>query len=346
MLRDSSPAAAVLLVPAFLGLLAFPLFGADFYVQLFAKIMILAILAMSLNLLVGFAGLVSLGHAAFFGLGAYALVFTSTGAEAANLWTTLPLAVGASAAAALVIGALVLRTSGVYFIMATLAFAQMLYYLFHDGKFAGGSDGVYVYVKPAAELFGVGRIDLESRTAFYYVTLTVLALVYILLRITMQSLFGRVLAGIRVNEHRMRALGYPTFRYKLVAFTASGGLAGLAGYLAGAQFGFVTPEQLGWHLSGEALVMIILGGMGTLFGPVLGAFGFVFLQELTMEITDHWPLLMGGFIILMVLAFPNGLSDALLDLVEHWRMFRRPSPPSQGAQPAPQPAGGAGGGAS
>jgi branched-chain amino acid transport system permease protein len=302
---------------ALLALAAFPLVGSDFYVQLLSKVMILAILAMSLNLLVGFTGLVSLGHAAFYGLGAYALVFASPEYEAAWLWTSLPLAMIGSGLAALAIGALSVRTSGIYFIMVTLAFAQMLYFLFHDGKFAGGSDGVYVYVKPDASILGVAPFDLESKAQFYYVALGAMALVYLLLRVVLQSLFGRVLDGIRANEHRMRGLGFPTYRYKLAAFGLAGALAGLSGYLSAAQFGFVNPEMMGWHTSGDVLMMVILGGMGTLFGPILGAFVLVLAQELFSDLTRHWLLLMGGFVILVVLVLPNGIGGALVSALGH-----------------------------
>ena len=273
--------------------------------------MILGIFALSLNLLVGFTGLVSLGHAAFFGVAAYALVAFAPQYEAANLWWTLPAAVGVAAATALVIGFLVLRTSGIYFIMATLAFAQMLYRLFAEGGVIGGSDGVYIYAKPEAPIFGVKLFDLDRNLDFYYVALAALALVYLLLHVMLRSLFGRVLVGIRENEHRMRSLGFPTFRYKLAAFVIAGALAGLSGYLAAAQFGFVNPELLNWHRSGEVLMMVILGGMGTLFGPVLGAFGLVLAQELFSDLTRHWLLPMGLFIIFVVLALPDGLSGLL-----------------------------------
>jgi branched-chain amino acid transport system permease protein len=335
MLRDKTPGVAPALLLALAALAAFPLLGSDFYVQLVSKIMILAILAMSLNLLVGFTGLVSLGHAAFYGLGAYALVFAAPEYQAAWLWSSLPLAMLGAGLAALLIGALVVRTTGVYFIMVTLAFAQMLYYLFHDAKFAGGSDGVYIYVKPDATVLGLVPFDLENKVHFYFVALAAMALVYLLLRVVLQSPFGRVLDGVRANEHRMRALGFPTYRYKLVAFALAGALAGLAGYLSAAQFGFVNPEQLGWHLSGEVLMMAILGGMGSLFGPIIGAFALVLAQELFSELTRHWLLLMGGFVILVVLALPNGIGGALLAAADRLAPARPSAarPPRAGGPP-------------
>jgi branched-chain amino acid transport system permease protein len=285
-----------------------PLAAGTFYLQLLTKIMILAIFAMSLDLLVGFAGLVSLGHAAYFGVSAYALVALSPQYEAANLWLTLPAAIGISALAALVIGVLVLRTSGIYFIMATLAFAQMLYAFFAESGVIGGSDGVYIYQKPEGHIFGWKLFDLEKTLDFYYVALAAMALVYLALRVVLRSLFGQVLVGIRDNEHRMRSLGYPTFRYKLVAFVIAGGVAGFSGYLAAAQFGFVNPELLNWHRSGEVLMMVILGGMGRLYGAALGAFALVLLEDLFASLTTHWLLPMGCFVIVAVLALPEGIA--------------------------------------
>ena len=214
---------------------------------------------------------------------------------------------GASALLALAIGSLVLRTSGVYFIMVTLAFAQMLYFVFHDTKIAGGSDGIYIYVRPVAELFGWAPFSLEKIGDFYYLTLVCAAGVFAGLTVMLRSPFGRVIVGIRVNEHRMRSLGYATFRYKLVCFVIAGALAGLAGYLAAAQHGNVNPDMMGWHLSGGGLMMVILGGMGTLTGPIVGAFAMLMLEIAFQGMTKHWQLLMGGFIVLVALFLPRGL---------------------------------------
>jgi branched-chain amino acid transport system permease protein len=285
-----------------------PMVVGTFYLQLLTKIMILAIFAMSLDLLVGFTGLVSFGHAAYFGLAAYVLVALSPPYQPANLWLTLAAAIAASSFAALLIGALVLRTSGVYFIMATLAFAQMLYSFFAESGAVGGSDGVYIYFKPEAPVFGMKLFDLEQTADFFYVALAAMSVVYVLLRVILDSLFGRVLIGIRDNEQRMRSLGYQTFRYKLTAFVISGGLAGLAGYFAAAQFGFVNPEILNWHRSGEVLIFVVLGGMGTLIGPAAGAFVMVLLEDFIAGLTTHWLLPMGIFVIVAVLALPHGIA--------------------------------------
>ncbi len=299
---------------AAVALAAFPLAGSDFYLQFVTKIMIMGIFAMSLELLVGTTGLVSLGHAAFFGVAGYTLALLTPQYEAANLWLMLAAALAAAALCALVIGALVLRTSGVYFIMATLAFAQMLFYLLHDAKFAGGSDGLYIYLRPEARLFGWRPFDLDDKLHLYYFVLVLLVLVYAFLRTVLASRFGHALAGIRINEARMRSLGFATYRYKLAAFVLAGTLAGLAGYLAALQFGFVNPELLSWHYSGNVLMMVILGGMGSLSGAVAGAFAMTFLQELFSGFTKHWQLLMGAFVVVVALTLPRGLAGLAADL--------------------------------
>jgi branched-chain amino acid transport system permease protein len=311
-MHDSQPRSlAIVMTIGLAGLAIFPIFGADekFYMQFLAKIMALAIFAMSLDLLIGYGGLVSLGHAMYFGLAGYTLMLFSPENEAASLWISLAGALGACAVAALVVGFLVLRTSGIYFIMVTLAFAQMAYFVVHDSKHLGGSDGKYIYVKPVMSLFGWQPISLDKLAVFYYVILAALVGVYFLLRRLLASPFGHVLVGIKANEHRMRSLGYATFRYKLVAFVIAGMLAGLSGYLAAALDGLVNPELLSWHQSGQALMMVILGGMGTPAGPILGAGALKLLELQLTSWTKHWQLLLGLFIVLVVLVFPNGLAS-------------------------------------
>jgi branched-chain amino acid transport system permease protein len=305
--RDMKRGVLLWLLVAAVLLLLFPLVAEKFYLQLVTKILILSIFTLSLDLLVGYTGLVSLGHAAYFGIAAYTLALISPAADPANLWLTLPLALAASAALALAVGALVVRTSGVYFIMVTLAFAQMAYYFFHDTRVAGGSDGIYVNTRPDAMVPG---LDLANDLHFYYFVLAILAIVLVLLAVILRSPFGRALQGIRANEHRMRALGFATLRYKLAAFVLAGTIAGLAGYLAAAKEGYVNPEMMAWHQSGAVLMMLILGGMGTLVGAVLGAFSYVLLQEWFSALTKHWQLLMGGFIVVAVLLLPHGLVGA------------------------------------
>ena len=296
---------------ALVGLACVPLAGADFYTELIAKTLVMAIFAMSLDLLVGFTGLVSFGHAAYFGIAAYAVALLSPKYEAASLWLVLPASVGLAALAALVVGLFVLRTKGIYFIMVTLAFAQMFFYIFHDTPLGGGSDGLYLNVKPTAEIAGFLPFDLDQPTHLYYFILAMLVLVYAFLARVLQSPFGRVLVGIKSNEHRMQSLGYVTFRYKLAAFALAGGLGGVAGFLYAVVFGFVTPELLSWHQSGNVLLMVILGGMGNLVGAVAGAFAFVAMQEVFSMWTKHWQLVMGCVIVAAVLFMPCRVSSSV-----------------------------------
>ncbi|HYW57843.1 MAG TPA: branched-chain amino acid ABC transporter permease [Polaromonas sp.] len=308
----------VALALGLIALLAFPFVGTDFYAQMVTRMMIMAIFAMSLDLLQGVTGLVSLGHAAYFGLAGYALAFLTPQGEAVSLWWTLPLAVLGSGLAALVIGFFVVRTHGIYFIMVTMAFAQMVFYLFFDNKLLGGSDGLYVNFKPEIALFGWTPFSwwtLDNKLTLYYVTLLALIGVYAFLRRLLWSPFGRALAGIRVNEHRMRAMGFSTFGYKLSAFTLAGALAGLAGYLWGVQTGYVNPELMGFHMSAHVIMMVILGGMGNFAGAIVGAFGFEYLLHVfkdlpqvgSVNLGKHWQLWMGLFIVLLVTFAPRGI---------------------------------------
>ena len=298
-----------------IALVAFPFAGTDFYTQMVTRMMIMAIFAMSLDLLQGVTGLVSLGHAAYFGLAGYALAFMTPQGEAVSLWWTLPLAVLASGLAALVIGFFVVRTHGIYFIMVTMAFAQMVFYLFFDNKVLGGSDGLYINFKPTLALGSWVPFDLDNKLTLYYFTLVALLLVYAFLRRLLWSPFGRTLAGIRVNEHRMRAMGYGVFGYKLAAFTLAGALAGLAGYLWGVQTGYINPELMGFQMSAHAIMMVILGGMGNFAGAIAGAFAFEYLLHVfkdlpqigSVNLGKHWQLWMGLFIVLLVTFAPRGI---------------------------------------
>jgi len=298
-----------------IALAAFPFFGTDFYTQMVTRMMILAIFAMSLDLLQGVTGLVSLGHAAYFGLAGYALAFLTPQGEAVSLWWTLPAAVLASGLAALVIGFFVVRTHGIYFIMVTMAFAQMVFFLFFDNKVLGGSDGLYINFKPTASVMGFTLFDLDNKVSMYYTTLAAMLIVYVFLRRLLWSPFGRALAGIRVNEHRMRAMGFGTFGYKLSAFTLAGALAGLAGYLWGVQSGYINPELMGFHMSAHAIMMVILGGMGNFAGAIVGAFTFEYVLHVfkdlpqvgSMNLGKHWQLWMGLFIVLVVVFASRGV---------------------------------------
>jgi branched-chain amino acid transport system permease protein len=301
-----------IVVGATLVLLAlFPLAGSGFYIELVAKVMILAIFALSLDLLVGYTGLVSFGHAAFYGIGAYTLGLMAPKYEAANFWLTLPAAMLAAGIAAFAVGVFVVRVKGVYFIMVTLAFAQMFYFVFHDTKFGRGSDGISMNFKPVAAIGDFMPFDLANAAHVYYFVFAAMLAVFVFLRLLLRSAFGRALQGIRSNEQRMRSLGFPVYRYKLASFAIAGALAGLAGYLSALQFGFINPELLSWHQSGNVLLMLILGGLGSLYGAVVGAFAFVALQELFSSVTTHWQLLLGGTIILLVIFLPGGLASVM-----------------------------------
>jgi len=295
-------------------LAVFPFVGGKFYVDLMVTTMILGIFALSLELLVGLTGLVSFGHAAFFGIAAYATALLSPQAAAASIAWLLPAVLAIATLAALAVGALSLRTRGIYFIMVTLAFAQMAYFVFHDMKFAGGSDGRYLYVKPVLAVGSVTLLDLDRPLTFYYVTFGALVLVYGLLAAVRRARFGHALAGIKANEQRMRAAGFSTYPYKLAAFALAGGLAGVAGFLYAVKDGFVNPEILAWHQSGTVLLMLILGGIGTLRGAVLGAFLFVVLKELFQSealfgsFARHWQLPLGLTIIGCVALMPSGIT--------------------------------------
>jgi branched-chain amino acid transport system permease protein len=303
------------LMMGLVALAAFPFVSSDYYTEMVTRMMIMAIFAMSLDLLQGVTGLVSLGHAAYFGLAGYALAFLTPESEPVNLWWSLPLAVLASGLAALIVGFFVVRTRGIYFIMVTMAFAQMIYFLFHDNDSLGGSDGLYVNFKPISTLFGWTPFDLDSKVTMYYFTLVLVVAVYAFLRCVLWSPFGRALAGIRVNEHRMRAMGFGTVGYKLTAFTLAGALAGLAGYLTGVQSGYINPELMGFHMNAHAIMMVILGGMGNFAGAIVGAFAFEYLLHVFKELPQvgsvdlgkHWQLWMGIFIVGLVVLAPRGL---------------------------------------
>ena len=299
----------IFVVLCFGALALFPLVGGKYGIDLITKIMIFAIFALSLELLVGGTGLVCFGQAAFFGIGAYAAVKLSSESASASLLWLLPASVLLAALYALAVGALSLRTKGVYFIMVTLAFAQMAYYVVHDTPLGGGTDGIYLNVKPGI----AGLLDPDSPVVFYVFTLALLVLTFGLLALLLRSRFGRALAGIRVNEQRMRATGFSTYPYKLAAFTLSGAIAGLGGFLFAVKDGFVNPELMSWHESGAVLIMIILGGIGHLRGALIGAFAFALLQEFFKyeaifgDFAKHWHLGLGLTIILSVALLPRGL---------------------------------------
>jgi len=278
---------------------------APFYVGLFARVMVFAIAAVSLDLILGYAGLVSFGHAAYLGIGAYAVGILSFHGIADGV-SHFAVAAAASAFAALIIGFISLRTTGVYFIMITLAFSQMVYYLGESLNQYGGDDGLNI---AGHSNFG---LDFDNPTTFYYFVFAWLALFLLFGRRLVQSRFGMVLQGVRSNERRMAALGFPTFRYKLAAFVIAGAVAGVAGALFANLTLFVSPSIMHWTRSGEIMMMVILGGLGSLVGPVFGAALYLILESVLSRLTEHWQAILGPVLILVVLFSKRGLLGLLL----------------------------------
>jgi len=307
MMTRRNLALPLLFVLVAVGIALYPLVGETFYVRLVAKIIVLAILAMSLDLLVGFTGLVSLGHAAFSGAAGYITATLILKAGVTDMALLLPASMAAAGLLALVIGWISVRTTGIYFIMITLALGQMTYLFFHDLSFWGGTDGISVWDKPVLALGGWELLDLSDRTVFYYTAWGSLVAVYGLLWLLMRAPFGQIVRGVRINEGRTLALGHNVQRYKLAVFVIAGMVAGLAGFLEVARSGFISPAHLGWHESAMVLIIVILGGMGTLVGPVVGALTLVLLEDYVAELTTHWKLFIGLFVIGVVLFLPNGL---------------------------------------
>jgi branched-chain amino acid transport system permease protein len=316
MLKPPRPAVAFLLIALVAIAAAIPFLGGPYAIKFATRVLVIAILVISLDFLIGITGLVSFGHSMFFGLGAYAIYFVSPESEAANALLAFPLAVLAAALGAAVIGALAVLTRGFYFIMVTLAFGQMLFSLFHDTRFAGGSDGAYINVKPEIALGQLTILDLGNRVNFYYFCLGSMVVAYLLLLWLARAPFGRVLQGIRFNEERMGALGFNTYSHKLLSFVIAGAIAGFAGALFATIDGYVSPDLFGWRESGTAIMMVVLGGVGTLFGPILGALLYAGLEEALKTaslvgpfVADHWSLYLGAILIAAVLAAPRGLAQ-------------------------------------
>jgi len=297
--------AALLAILALLPVYA-ALTGNTFALSLFTRIVIFAIAAVSLNLIMGFGGMVSFGHAVYLGIGGYVVgILAKEGINAGAVqW---PLALIVSALFALVIGALSLRTRGVYFIMITLAFAQMIYYVAIGLDRYGGDDGLTIYKRSQ---FGE-LINLSNKTAFYYLCLVLLlATVYLVWRIV-NSRFGLLIQGARSNDRRMRAIGFPTYRYKLTCFVIAGTICGLAGALLANHTDFISPATMHWTRSGDLIVMAVLGGMGTVLGPVLGAAGFLLLEEALSSVTEYANLILGPFLLLVALYVHGGIDGVL-----------------------------------
>ncbi len=283
--------------------------GQGHWVPLLTQIMIFALAALSLDLVLGIGGLVSFGHAAFLGLGAY-----TTGILVKEGWgeslLALPLSVLVCAVFAYLTGLVALKTRGVVFIMITLAFGQMVYFATQALYRYGGDDGLTLPRR--STLFGSDLLN--NKTAFYYVTLLCLMICLYGLTRLVQSRFGRVLLGTRDNETRMRALGYDVFQVRLTAYTLSGMIAGVSGFLIANQTEFVSPAFAAWQRSGDLIFMVILGGVGSLWGAVTGAFAFMLLEEGLSSLTEHWKVIFGPLIILFVLFFRGGLAPWILRL--------------------------------
>ncbi len=277
-----------------------------FYVDLFRRIMIFALAALSLDLILGYGGMVSFGHAAYLGIGAYAVgIPLAHGID--NGFVQWSLAIVASALVALIIGAISLRTSGVYFIMITLAFTQMLYYLGISLEAYGADDGMRLGTRSR---FG-GLVNLYDPAAFYYLVLFILVAFVLLAHRLVNARFGLVIRAAKSNEPRARAIGFSTFRYKLTAFVMAGVMCGMAGALLANQTEYVTPEYMHWTRSGEIMFMVILGGMGTLVGPVVGALVLLLLEDVLSAWTVHWQIILGPFLIVSVLFAKRGLLNVL-----------------------------------
>ncbi|MCB1539353.1 MAG: ATP-binding cassette domain-containing protein, partial [Rhodoblastus sp.] len=315
-----APSVRALIVLTLLGalFLFLPAFVGVYGLKFATRLIILAIFVVSLDFILGLAGLVSFGHAAFFGVGAYAVYFVSPESEAANVFVALGAGVLSAAIAALVIGAFVCLTRGFYFIMVTLAAAQMMFSLFHDTDIAKGSDGAYIMIKPDLAIGGTTLLDFDQRTTFYYVCLSLLFATVLALFALARTPFGRIVQGLKANETRLSALGYNTYQFKLAAFVVAGAFAGLAGALFACIDGFVTPDLFSWHQSGLAIMMAVLGGAGTLFGPILGVLAYVSLEETLKTaslvgsfVADHWRLGTGATLVIAVLLSPDGLAGFL-----------------------------------
>jgi branched-chain amino acid transport system permease protein len=281
--------------------------GDTFAMTLFTRVLILALGAVSLNLIMGYGGMVSFGHAAYLGIGGYAVGILAKEGIASG-FVQWPVAIAASALYAVVVGALSLRTRGVYFIMITLAFAQMIYYVAIGLDRYGGDDGLTIYKRSQFS----GLLDLQNKAVFYYLCLVLLvAGVYLVARLV-NSRFGLVIRGARSNDRRMQAIGFPTFRYRLVCFVIAGALCGLAGALLANHTNFISPALMHWTRSGDLIVMVVLGGLGSLFGPLIGAAAFLVLEEGLSRLTEY-PALILGPLLLLVAIYVNGGIEGLLE---------------------------------
>jgi branched-chain amino acid transport system permease protein len=273
-----------------------------FYLDLLSRALILAIAAISLNLILGFGGMVSLGHAAYIGIGAYCVGIPSY-YDFYNGWLHLALALSVSAGFALVTGAISLRTRGVYFIMITMAFSQMAYFIFLSLEEYGADDGLVIYSRSEFPEW----LSMDSSVGLYYWIFAVLLLALLLTHRLVYSRFGRVIVGSKYNEQRMQALGFNTYRYRLVCYVIAAMICSVAGMLLGNFTSFISPDMMGWTRSGELIFMVIIGGVATLFGPLVGTVAFVLLEEFLSAITIYWHLIFGIMLVLLVLFGKGGI---------------------------------------
>ena len=298
----------IFLVGLTIALASVPLWAPRFWIYIATQALIFAIFAMSLDLLLGYAGLASFGHAAFYGVGAYACALVAL-RHVDGLLPLLLVGALASALVAVPVGALSLRTTGIYFLMLTLAFAQMLWGLAVNWTaLTRGTDGLIGIPRPTLPGLDLLGVTLYERGPFFLLTLFIAVVVFLLLEALTRSPFGRTLEGIRENERRMRALGFPTFRYRLAVFVIAGGIAGVAGSLAAMSNGYATPDLLYWTGSGLVLIAVVVGGSRSLIGPVLGAFLVLVAQLGLSTYLDRWELLLGSLFIAFVLFLPRGLA--------------------------------------
>ncbi len=293
-------------VLALAALIAFPLlaplYGLEFYVSFVRRIFIYALAASALNLVLGYGGLVALGHAAFFGAGAYTVGILATEGVDSGL-IAWPAAMLVSGLLAFLTGAVSLRTRGVYFIMITLAFAQMIYYVFMSLRKYGGEDGLNLY--NASQLPG---LDLSNELVFYYLVLAILVAALFLFQRLVNARFGQALMGTRENESRMQSLGYPVYRIRLTAYTISGAVMGLAGALLANHNLFVSPSLMNWTQSADLIIMVLVGGIGLLYGGALGAFVMLVLEEILRNWTEYWHMPLGILLLVVVFFAPKGLA--------------------------------------
>src|SRR5579871_2345340 len=295
----------------FLGLLPVYVVSASqsFPLTLFTRIVICAIAAVSLNLIMGFGGMVSFGHAAYLGIGGYVVgILAKEGITSG--FVQWPVAIAASALFALVVGALCLRARGVYFIMITLAFAQMIYYVAVGLDRYGGDDGLTIYRRSEF----AGLLDLSGKVQFYYLCLALLVTAIWLVSRLINSRFGMVIQGSRSNDRRMQAIGFPTFRYRLAGFVIAGMMCGLSGALLANHTDFISPAVMHWTRSGDLIVMVVLGGMGSLFGPLIGAVTLLTLEEGLSRVTEYWQIIVGPLLLFIVVYARGGIEGALAGL--------------------------------